>query len=161
MPFNVAVFGIVIAVSLVIGGIITITYVTIEDEKHPDEPVSKLTIASMMIAFVLLGAVVYGVYHIYTATPDPKSKAFITEKEISLFKDSTEYIKNYVAKVKTIPKADLTPVCDSDNLCVGGFKPTPKPECKPCPIGGTSTVPSFGFPAYKPFGKPQTTWEGV
>jgi len=60
----------------------------------------RLALIAQTIAFVLLGAVVYGVYHIYTATPDPKSKAFITEKEISLFKDSTEYIKNYVAKVK-------------------------------------------------------------
>jgi hypothetical protein len=120
---NLLVFGGTTLTSLVIGGIVTATYVTVENRKHPEEPVSTTTIVFMMLCFVLLGLFAFSLYYAYTKpTTVGVTGAIITEGDIARVKASEQNIKDYKSKVAKLPRLDVTDHCEGD-ICFGDTGP--------------------------------------
>ena len=129
-----AFFGSVIG-SLLIGLIVTYVYAAIEDKKYPEQPVTVTTKVFMVLAFVLLGFLIFAIYYAYTLH-DKLPKAVFTDKDFEQYKKSTKFLQEFEAKREKIPKVVVQQQCDSKDACYVGV---PKPKTPKAP----TFVPTF------------------
>ncbi len=142
-----AFFGAVIG-SLIIGLIVTYTYAAIEDRKYPEQPVTTTTKVFMILAFLLVGFLIFGVYYAYTMQ-DNVPKAVFTDADFEEYKKSTKFLQDFEAKREKIPKVIVNQQCDSNDTCYVGI---PKPKTPQTP-----KISAFG--QNSKWGNPNAGWE--
>lgn len=139
------VFAICLGVSLVVGGIVTATYVSIENKKNPNTPVSTTTIVFMMGSFLLLGLLSYAIYHVSFVNVKgiPVDEVILTKTDVDKVVKCAERIQKYNDTINKLPEVNVEEICKSKDVCFGNVKP--KPPSQP-----PSHLPSQ--PSYKPYG---------
>lgn len=121
------VFAICLGVALVVGAIVTATYVGVENKKNPDNPVSTTTIVFMMGSFVLLGLLAYAIYYfvVHASTKGiPASEVLLTKKDIKNVESAKKTLKDFNDTVNKLPEIIVKETCNAPDVCYGGAKPT-------------------------------------
>jgi len=142
------VFAICVGVSLVVGGIVTATYVGVENKKNPTNPVSTTTIVFMMVCFFLLGLLSYGIYHVSFVNVKgiPASDVILSKSDVDRVVKYAEHIQKYNDTLHKLPEVNVEEMCRSKDTCFGNVKPKP------------SSAPSSFKPPPNPYRFDDSNW---
>jgi hypothetical protein len=153
---KIVVFIIIMAISLVLGGISSGIYVAVirnQDSKNDNEVVEKTSVAPVvsfiMITSLLLGLLIFGIYYLATleipkpAPPCPKcAKCVISEDDFTNLRRAEKEIVNFQEKANLVPDISVQESCSNKTAGIGAkgcgnfFKSSPQGQN----IGGYNDI---------------------
>lgn len=112
---NLIAFLIIMAISLAVGGLVTGTYVAVENKKpeNKDKPVSAVTIAFMMLSFGFAGIITYGGYYYYFNKPTPSKCAtcIFNGEDLEKYNNAVTFLDGFNKRLDKLPRASVHQTC--------------------------------------------------